>query len=606
MKISTKEIVFLFLCGLVSINSGQPKELDYKQRNNDKSINTINNLPLIIITSPLELTFPDNERFTGTNKIEIKGADSFYEYRLFVAVEEKAILVKVASKGFDELQIEVEELGPKIVKRYHVFEKITSKVNVDLGELYLATEPEGAKITIYGIPDFKGETPFLFSNYTAKAYQIVLEKEDYYKVDTIITIVKNNAERLNVKLRAKFGILKLVTDMENKLYVDGIEKDFDNSIRLTEGEHNIIVKRKYFKDYNEKLEVVGLYDPMVIERNVELEPWKGILNIESTPQGATVYLDGDNIGETPLRKTIDAGDYRIELKKDNYRTESDIIEIKKDEIIEKLYDLKKYGLLKIEGAYYTQITINGSYKGTLPSANYFELPPGHYEVKAELEGYDSEVYSFYLETETKILEINLTETEGRSFRLAAFGNERLSQVTPKWNLYGALNIQTINPSLLSTAVQYPLYYSIKNRASLGGGINLTFLPFLFEADMLVDLWIKSRDVAGSERITLASDSTLFKMYFYRVKVGICPFVLFERIYPFFGIVSQTVSVDVQTGSLLKNISLNSKSLNYQEFGLFTNVTFRLSNKFVFVIGYEKYNKKDAFDDGFYTHIGLYL
>lgn len=601
-------IAIISLFGIITIISGQTRELDYEQKNNDKSINTINNLPLIIITSSLELTFPDHERFTGSNKIEIKGNDSFYEYRLFVAVHEKSVLVKVATHGIsDFLPIPVDDLGPKIVKRYHVFEKETSKLNIDLGEFYLTSDPQGAKIIIHGMPNFNEITPFPFKNYSAKTYKIVLEKEDYYKVDTMITIYKDKAGKLSVKLRAKFGLLKLATNPENKLYVDGIEKDFDNPIRLTEGKHNITVRRKYFKDYNENLEVVGLYEPMVIERNVELEPYQGILDIKSNPTGATVYLNGEGIGIgiTPLRKLIDAGDYRIEIKKNNYRTETDRFELIKDEVVEKSFDLKRYGLLKIEGPYSTLININGSYKGTLPSANYFELPPGDYEVKAELEGYDSEVYSLYLETETKILKIDLTETEGRAFRFSAFGNERLSQITPKWYIYGALNIQTINPSLLSTALKYPLYHSLKNRATIGGGINLTSLPFLFEADILFDPGIKSKDVAGSERITSSSDSTLFKMYFYRVKVGLCPFVLFERVYPFIGIVSQTASVDVQTGSLQKNISLNSKSLNYQEFGLFISLAFRLGNRFMLVIGYEKYNKKDAFDEGLYTHLSIY-
>jgi len=303
-------------------------------------------------------------------------------------------------------------------------------------------------------------------------------------------------------------------------------------------------------------------------------------------------------------------------------------------IIEKINKIM-YNLVII-GRSDIKITLDGNYKGTLGKDSNYLLARGKHNLKAELNGFETYETVFYLYNNEETIRINLKEnkkteiaetnknkyertwfdnkanTEYQREGIGAvefclFGNEKITEVTPKLSLYGAFYYQTINPSLISTAVKYPFFEQVKNRSLLGGGLKLTLLPFSFDVDFTVDIGgIKSKDVAGSERITLAQDSVLFKMNFYRIKGGLCPFVISGSIYPYVGIVSQTVTVDLQTNNLKKDILLDYKTLSYQEFGLFANITFRLSNKWVLVVGYEKFNKKDAFDGGFYTHLGLYL
>ncbi|MCK9210359.1 MAG: PEGA domain-containing protein [Ignavibacteriaceae bacterium] len=592
-------IAFIISYGLISNIFAQIKELDYKPR--DEKLNTRNNLPLILVYSPLELTFPDQDRFTGANEVEKKKTESSFEYRLYVKVDEKTVLLNVESKGYEPLRITVTDLVPKRAVVYSIFEK-TSRLITDLGEFYLTSVPEGAKITIHGRPDFNERTPYHFSRVTAEPYKILLEKEGYYNIDTIITVVKNKEERLSVKLRAKFGIFKLDTNPANELFIDAVSYKNNDPIQMAEGQHIITVKRKYFKDYIETVEVRGLYDPMVIDRRIKLEPYKGALDINSVPTGATVYLNGKNIGETPLLKEIDAGEYTLEIQKDKYRKEKKSFVIIKDEAFRESIKLKKNGLLNIVGMNSVRITLNGEYKGILPITRSFELPPGDYKIEGDLDGYDSYEQSFYLDAEVKTVEINIIKTEGRFFRFTAFGNERLNQIISRAHLFFSANLQTINPSLLSTAAKYPIYKSVKNDFLIGAGLNFTYLPFLFEADICYDSPIKAEDIEGSEEFTSDPGKEIFRLYIITAKMGFCPFVISERIFPFIGVMVHRASLSVETGGweseLIKHLG---GGIQHTEPALFFNIVYRYGDRASITLGYTNFFKNDAFENGLHLY-----
>ncbi|MBA4319505.1 MAG: hypothetical protein C0412_13975, partial [Flavobacterium sp.] len=529
MKIKINIIcIILFLLAVAEF--AQNKKLEFEQKSPDKLVNSRNNLPLIIITSKLDLLFQDQDRFTGEKNVEKKKFGSINEYKLFVVVDEKTVLLKITAEGFDEsLTIEVNELAPKQVKMFHVFEKVNYGIT-ELGDFFLASSPEGAKISIRGQPKFSEMTPFDFKDYTATTYKLTLEKEDYYKVDTTIAIQKENKQSLKVNLRAKFGYLKVNTDRDYQLFIDGSETSYNTPIKINEGIRNIEVKKKYFKDLVDKIEVEGKYDPMIIEKKYVLEPYYGKLNVRSNIYGATVLLNGEEVGTTTFERVIAAGKYNLEIKKDKYRTEKFQLEILRDEAKDTLVELKQYGTLKIVGPNAASITlINGGYEKKLANDNLYELPPGDYNIKVELDGYDTYEDSFYLDTEFKTIEIDLIKTEGRFLRFTAFDiNSRLYQITPSAYWFITYNPKTINPNFLSTAAKYPFYNPAKNTLLLGGGLNIVALPYTLEFEVGFFSLINSKNISGSETLTNYTDSTMFDLYTIKTKIGYCPFVLFER------------------------------------------------------------------------------
>jgi len=411
MKIIITIYFWLIISQFANFILAQSKELEVQEKPAGKILQIMDEKSaLILIYSELDLTFPNYDRIK-TAPIETNKVSSPYTYKLLVTAEYKTIQLRVSANGFIPKTIEINDISPKKTVVLNIFEK--SVLNLSKGEFHLTTEPGGAKITIDGQPTFEKFTPYTFTNWTAQAYRVTLYKENYYvHIDTII-IDKDKANSLNVKLRAKFGILVLSTDPANELLIDGKSYDHKNPVQISEGDHYITVRRKYFKDYVDTIYIVGQYEPMMIENEIDLEPYMGTITVTSEPSGAEVYLNGNTIGITPLNKTVNAGYYTLELNKDDYRKEAMNVEILKDESVNKSVELKKTGILIIVGIINTKVTLNGKNKGLLGNnrKSEFELPAGEYVIRAELEGFDTEEFSFELASERKTIDISLTEMD---------------------------------------------------------------------------------------------------------------------------------------------------------------------------------------------------
>ena len=144
---------------------------------------------------------------------------------------------------------------------------------------------------------------------------------------------------------------------------------------------------------------------------------KGVLVVESEPEGAGVYLDKRKIGETGLKGERRIGFYNLEVLKEGYNKFKKEIYISEGGVLEEKVELKKRGEEKggevwIEsepvGA---DIFIDLSYYGKTPMS-LKDLEVGDYKVRLEKEGYE---YSYgKLEVEegrSKVLSFEMREGE---------------------------------------------------------------------------------------------------------------------------------------------------------------------------------------------------
>ncbi len=531
MKIFFTIYFWLIISQFANFILAQSKELEVQEKPAGKILQIMDEKSaLILIYSELDLTFPNYDRIK-TAPIEINKVSSPYTYKLLVTAEYKTIQLRVSAKGFIPKTIEINDLSPKKTVVLNIFEK--SVLNLSKGEFHLTTEPGGAKITIDGQPTFEKFTPYTFTNWTARAYKVTIYKENYYvHIDTII-IDKDKANSLNVKLRAKFGILVLSTDPANKVLIDGKSYDHKNPVQIPEGNHYILVKRKYFKDYVDSIYIVGQYEPMMIENEIELEPYMGTIAVTSKPSGAEVYLNENKIGITPLSKVVNAGYYNLELKKDDYRKEAMTFEILKDESVNKLVELKKTSILIIVGIINTKITLNGEnseYKGLLGNNRKieFELPAGEYIIRAELVGFDTEEFSFELTSEVKTIDISLTEMDKKFLRWTGFGNSRISSILNGF-------------SFTAGYLQAPLTITFANQmldfkdTGWAFDIGLFFAPFSIGGGYCVG--------GGPADFLETLDDLAFESTYIYGNIGWSPFVLWETIYPAIGLAYNNSSYD---------------------------------------------------------------
>ena len=119
----------------------------------------------------------------------------------------------------------------------------------------------------------------------------------------------------------------------------------------------------------------------------ELEEMKGSLLVTSQPVGAAVYLDGKEVGTTPLQKSdIPVGKHSVELRKKDYRTAVMEVEVKEGEINNFSAELIDEFTLTINtdpaGA---QVSLNGENKGNTPYTTL--LKSGDYLLRITKPGY---------------------------------------------------------------------------------------------------------------------------------------------------------------------------------------------------------------------------
>ncbi len=500
---------------------------------------------------------------------------------LFLSPNEQ--IITVFKTGFVPLKIILNEIGIKL-KSGDVWkiEIIGDKfLNVGKGDFLIESLPAGAVIKIDGIPTFNEKTPFLLKEFNAQKYKITLSKDEYVFIDTTISITKDKRGNLLAKLEPKYGYITVDSEYSDfDLYIDNRLVEYNNKspFKLLVGSHKVKVAKKYFKEIEKEVFVQpndNQSKSLVLKPNYE-SIYRNIF-ISSEPNDAEVYINDEYVGITPVNKIFKAGIYSLKLLKENYREEFKNIEVYKNDLIEE-FKLSKKGYLNILGTDGASVFINQKYSGVIPLKGLL-VDPSDCNIRVVKDGYDSEERVVTISSETIDLEFNLAETEDRFFRFSAFGNERLNQFTPGVRFLVSGYLETIKPNLLSTATNSPIYESLKDIFLIGAGFSYTHFPFLIDTDVN---WSGPLERAG-----------LMKLWLITAKLGYCPFVFYERIFPYIGVMAHIVKLDVSRD---KN---SDGGLWHTDTVLFFNIAFRYYGNGKITVGYKKFLKSDAFEDGIY-------
>ncbi len=147
---------------------------------------------------------------------------------------------------------------------------------------------------------------------------------------------------LSIKLSEIPQLLRVTTkpDSEKTRWsVDGnmVAKAKQLQQKLFSGEHAIEIDNPYFK--KQRINVV-MQPGKGLDRSVDLQPISGQMNISTTPPGASVHINGDEIGLSPVSVKKPGGQYHLEIALGSYQTISEDVEITNTEmLIERDYRL---------------------------------------------------------------------------------------------------------------------------------------------------------------------------------------------------------------------------------------------------------------------------
>ncbi len=227
---------------------------------------------------------------------------------------------------FDKNGIAVGEHTLKIVKdAYNPWEQkivikknITQKVVVDLtrlGTLKLTSLPfDGAKVYIDGI--YRGDTP-LNVTLPIGTHKLLFKMEGYSDKERTVTLMSGDVKTINVDMRDT-GYLTVVSDpLGANVYLDGAKVDITpmQKRELVVGPHQITIK--YF-NYQPYTSIIQISKDKTLALSVKLKPVSSI-EVDTFPSGATVYLDDNLKGQSPiLINDVYSGNHVVRVEKNGY------------------------------------------------------------------------------------------------------------------------------------------------------------------------------------------------------------------------------------------------------------------------------------------------
>ena len=244
---------------------------------------------------------------------------------------------------------------------YKVWEQLISvepdkeiKINVDLqlmpGVISVKSNPSDIEVLLDDRP--VGKTPLEFEVREGE-HEVKLEKDKYLPYVEKVNVKSNQPTKLEVNLQLKPGYIDLKS-VPDKAEVWISRKFIGYSpvllSKVEPGEYRVKISKDNYQDWEGLITVTP--DTMT-SKTVNLELKKGVLHIDSMPDGANVYIDKETdrilIGTTPLKNhKLDIGEYNIDIIHEDYLRERRKVDINADrevQITAKL--IGKPGKLKV-------------------------------------------------------------------------------------------------------------------------------------------------------------------------------------------------------------------------------------------------------------------
>ncbi len=198
---------------------------------------------------------------------------------------------------------------------------------------------------------------------------------------------------------------------------------------------------------------------------------RGKLSVESYPNNCEVYLNGEYIGNTPLEKNINVGNYNLEVKHTGYKIyerEIKILRGKETTIIANLEKMKGTLSIKTEPDGAT-VYIDGKNYGLTP-IEITDLEIGEHEIVISKDGYAQIIKKIEIKEEPITIEEILTKaisevfinTKPKGAKVIISGKEM--SVTP-------LTLKDINPGRYFVTFRLIGYEDLTKTIDVKEGLN---------------------------------------------------------------------------------------------------------------------------------------
>ena len=224
-------------------------------------------------------------------------------------------------------------------------EKLTLNVSLtpNYGLLFISTTPDhGASVYIDDNLSPAGTTPFQTSKLRKGNHNLRIKLALYETKDTTINVADGKSDVV-IPMSPLYGTVEVTAPGGCHIYIN--DEDKGSNLfkgRLTEGLYKIEARKDSYRPYETSMQIhkgetksVSLSAPT---------PIYGILNVNSRPVGANVFVDGKLRGTTPLiLNDVLIGERKVTISKDGFETiikSPNVVEDQKSDIIVALQSIR--------------------------------------------------------------------------------------------------------------------------------------------------------------------------------------------------------------------------------------------------------------------------
>jgi formylglycine-generating enzyme required for sulfatase activity len=222
---------------------------------------------------------------------------------------------------------------------------------------------------------------------------VVAESPGYKRLESSIEVTKASTQVFEFELEELPGLLvvNLEVETEARIRIDGREEEAwsQDPIELTAGEHELEFLAEGYRSTSITVAVAGRGEAQTLD--VELQPLWATVTMSSQPEGATVKIDGETVGQTPVTTQVLEGERSVEISLAGFKPQRRTLQIEAEATLElpsvRLQPEDGVLVLSSEPAGAT-VSVDDEYRGQTPLE--ITVAPGRrYEVGLSKSGYES-------------------------------------------------------------------------------------------------------------------------------------------------------------------------------------------------------------------------
>lgn len=274
--------------------------------------------------------------------------------------------------------------------------EITSQGRTDLqvslrpayGQLQITSQPSGAQVYIDG--DYKpaGTTPFTTERLPKGPHTLQFKLSSYKPLtEKVIVSGDGSVQSKAVTLAPNFAEVSVSVPGGAEIFINEESKGTGTwSGRLNTGMYTIEARKTSHYPTKRTVEVkAGENQKIDLQSPV---PRYGSININTRPIGATVSVDGRELGESPnIFKEVLIGTHTLAVSKEGYATRTCTITVEEGKVTPVDLQLENGGTVIIRSnVSNARVYVDGQYKGVAPYTH--SDGAGRYQITVKADGYN--------------------------------------------------------------------------------------------------------------------------------------------------------------------------------------------------------------------------